>query len=96
MGLITSIDQLPLQHVDMLAQIEEADQALMERFAPKIEINRDLDRTLVSFQANREEIGHRWCKYREGFSASLIRYVIDRTRLTEGKIWTHSREAGQP
>jgi hypothetical protein len=86
MGLITSIDQLPLQHVDMLAQIEEADQALMERFAPKIEINRDLDRTLVSFQANREEIGHRWCKYREGFSASLIRYVIDRVGLIEGKI----------
>ena len=86
MGLITSIDRLPLQHVEMLSQIEEADQALMERFASKMEINRDLDRTLVSFQANRQEIGHRWCKYREGFSASLIRYVIDRTGIVGGQI----------
>jgi len=86
MGLITSIDQLPLQHINMLSQIEEADRVLLLRFASKMEINRDLDRTLVSFQGNRQEIGHRWCKYREGFSASLIRYVIDSTGLTEGKI----------
>jgi len=70
----------------MLSEIEEADQALLERFAPKMMVNRDLDRGLVSFQGNREEIGHRWCKYREGFSASLIRYVIQKTALREGKI----------
>lgn len=86
MGLITSIDQLPQEHLEMLSQIEEADQALMERYASKMKINRDLDRTLVSFQANREEIGHRWCKYREGFSASLIRYVIEETGITSGPI----------
>jgi hypothetical protein len=70
----------------MLSQIEEADQALLGRFASKMEINLDLDRTLVSFQANRGEIGHRWCKYREGFSASLIRYLIDRTGVTGGQV----------
>ncbi|MGB9407713.1 MAG: DNA methyltransferase, partial [Terracidiphilus sp.] len=86
MGLLTTIDQLPLEHVEMLSRIDEADQALMERFAFKMEVNRDLDRSLVSFQANREEIGHRWCKYREGFSAALIRYVIDKVGFPNGRI----------
>jgi hypothetical protein len=49
-------------------------------------VNRDLDRTLVSFQANRNEIGHRWCKYREGFSADLIRYIVEKAGLTHGPI----------
>lgn len=86
MGMLATIEHLPRQHTEMLALIDEADQALMERFVPKIEVNWDLDRSLVSFQANREEIGHRWCKYREGFSASLIRYVIDRVGIRDGKI----------
>lgn len=86
MALLTSIDQLSLQQLDMLSRIDRADEALLQRFADKMEINRDLDRTLVSFQANREEIGSRWCKYREGFSASLVRYVIDKVALREGRI----------
>jgi hypothetical protein len=86
MGLITSIDQLPAVHLDMLSQIDGADRDLMSRFTPKLRINRDLDRSLVSFQGNREEIGHRWCKFREGFSASLIRYVIAKTGIDKGKV----------
>jgi len=72
--------------MDMLSRISEADEVLMQRFAQKMMINRDLDRTLVSFQANREEIGNRWCKYREGFSASLVRYLCDKVGLSEGKV----------
>ncbi len=86
MDLLTSIDQLPLQHLDMLSRIGEADEFLLQRFDQKMVINRDLDRTLVSFQANREEIGNRWCKYREGFSASLVRYLCDKVGLVEGKV----------
>ncbi len=84
--MLATIDQLSSRHVEMLALIDEADRALLGRFAPKMQVNRNLDRTLVSFQANREEIGHRWCKYREGFSASLIRYVIDRAGICDGQI----------
>ena len=80
------IDRIAPAHLDMLAEIAEADQALEERFAAKMHINYDLDRSLVSFQANREEIGYRWCKYREGFSASLIRYVAEKVGLRRGKI----------
>lgn len=86
MGLMTAIDQLPLKHLEMLSRIDEEDQMLMDRFAPKMEIRRELDRSLVSFQANKEEIGHRWCKYREGFSASLIRYVIEQVGCCKGKL----------
>ncbi|GIK23703.1 MAG: hypothetical protein BroJett005_31170 [Ignavibacteriota bacterium] len=67
------------RHVDMLARIKAAEEELTRRFVDKMEVNEDLDRTLVSFQANKSEIGHRWCKYREGFSAELIRYVIQKT-----------------
>lgn len=69
------------RQVEKLAQIREADDLLTLRFSDKLVVNRDLDRTLVSFQANKAEIGHRWCKYREGFSAELIRYLFERTGL---------------
>ncbi len=66
----------------MLNSIKAADDALTERFREKMRVNADLDRSLVSFQANKAEVGHRWCKYREGFSAELIRYIIEQTGLT--------------
>lgn len=65
----------------MLSCIKKADEELTNRFARKMQVNEDLDRSLVSFQANKAEIGHRWCKYREGFSAELIRYFFEKTRL---------------
>ncbi len=80
------IEEIPAKHVEMLARINAADIDLTERFSRKMRINHDLDRTLVSFQANREEIGHRWHKYREGFSADLIRYLFDKLDLRKGKI----------
>jgi hypothetical protein len=74
--------QIPARHVDMLNRIRAADVALTERFRDRMRVNHDLDRKLVSFQANKAEVGHRWCKYREGFSADLVRYIIDETGLT--------------
>ena len=46
--------------------------ALLNRFLPKIQSNPSLDRTLVSFQANRKVPFYSWFKYKEGFSASLV------------------------
>jgi hypothetical protein len=74
--------EIPQQHAEMLARIKTADDELTRRFVEKLRVNEDLDRTLVSFQANKTEMGHRWCKYREGFSADLIRYLIGKTRLS--------------
>jgi len=80
------LKELPQAHVEMLKQIREANDELTRRYQQKMVVNADLDRSLVSFQANREEIGHRWCKYREGFSADLIRYIIETTRICHGEI----------
>ncbi len=73
---------IPLHHVEMLRDIQAAEHQLALRFTSKMHVNTDLDRTLVSFQANKLEIGHRWCKYREGFSAELIRYLFSKTKLS--------------
>lgn len=78
--------EIPARHVEMLSRIKAADDDLTERFREKMRVNGDLDRTLVSFQANKTEVGHRWCKYREGFSAELIRYLLEKTGLTGGTI----------
>ena len=50
---------------------------LLERFQSRIRLNRRLDRSLVSFQANRKAAFVSWFKYKEGFSAELVRYVIN-------------------
>ncbi len=70
----------------VLAKIRKADVELTDRFSDKLEVNHDLDRTLVSFQANKAENGHRWCKYKEGFSASLVRYILSRLDVCGGPI----------
>lgn len=50
--------------------------ALFERFSGKIIHNPTLDRTLVSFQANRQAPFYGWFKYREGFSQQLVYYLL--------------------
>lgn len=56
---------------------EEAIKALEEKYAKKLEVNYDLDRKLVSFQANKSEPIFRWFHYREGFSKQLVEYILD-------------------
>jgi tRNA G10 N-methylase Trm11 len=51
---------------------------LYARYRPVIEHNSALDRTLVSFQANRSVPFYGWFKYREGFSEQLVRYLLNR------------------
>ena len=51
--------------------------ALFERFQTKISVNPALDRALVSFQANKHTPFSDWFKYREGFSESLVTYLLD-------------------
>ena len=56
-----TLADLPPAHIEMLRNIRAADTELTSRFQKKMHVNNDLDRTLVSFQANRNETGHRWC-----------------------------------
>lgn len=49
---------------------------LYSRFADRLSTNPDLTRSLVSFQANKSLPVYRWLKYKEGFSADLVRYCL--------------------
>lgn len=60
-----------------MRRVGSARDELYAHFAAKLVVNTDLDRTLVSFQANRKTAFSSWFKYREGFSATLIDYLLD-------------------
>lgn len=69
-----------------LETIRRSEVELRRRFEATLVINRDLNRTLVSFQANKRQNGYRWFKYREGFSASLVDYIFDRLGIESGRL----------
>lgn len=49
-------------------------------------VNSALDRKLVSFQANKKSPIYRLFKYKEGFSASLISYLLDSLKIKKGPV----------
>ena len=49
---------------------------LFDKYSSQIEVNLDLSRELVSYQANKHEPIYGWFKYREGFAAALVRHVL--------------------
>lgn len=59
---------------------KQARLALYHRYANKLSINRELNRSLVSFQANRKTPFYRWLKYKEGFSSELVQYFLEKFR----------------
>ena len=73
-------------HTKIIEEIKAADDRLHAQFVDKLQVNYDLDRTLVSFQANKTKNGHRWYKYKEGFSSDLVRYIMHRFALNSGCI----------
>ena len=74
------------EQADSLYKIQQANSVLTTRYAAKLVVNPHLDRRLVSFQANKGEIGNRWYKYKEGFSAALMRYAFDKVGLAAGTL----------
>jgi DNA modification methylase len=61
-------------------------QKLYDRFADRLEKAFNLNRQLVSFQANKEEPIYRWFKYKEGFSSGLVRYFLTKYSDKPGKL----------
>jgi DNA modification methylase len=59
---------------------------LFAKYKDIIEPEYRLNRTLVSFQANKKESFYRWFKYKEGFSRRLIDYFIDKYHPSTGHI----------
>ena len=54
----------------------EKREALYEKFKARISVNCALNRSLVSFQANKSAAFSNWFKYKEGFSESLVSYIL--------------------
>ena len=50
---------------------------LYRKFEERIVHNPTLDRTLVSFQANKRTPFYSWFKYKEGFSQRLVTYLLE-------------------
>lgn len=50
---------------------------LHEKYKDKLLINPKLSRSLISFQANKNEPVYRWFKYKEGFSSKFVKYILD-------------------
>lgn len=73
-------------NISLDVRIASSEERLTDRYQKKLVLNPDLDRTLVSFQANKKENGNRWYKYKEGFSAALMRYLFKRVGLSKGCI----------
>ncbi len=69
-----------------LPTIKQSEVELTQRFRDRLIINRDLKRTLVSFQANKQQHGYRWFKYKEGFSAGLIDYILSSVAVGSGTL----------
>lgn len=61
-------------------------QKLYDKFADRLETAYNLNRQLVSFQANKEEPIYRWFKYKEGFSSGLVRYFLTKYSAKPGKL----------
>ena len=57
---------------------------LLDRFRDRIQHNPDLARRLVSYQANKEIPFYRWFKYREGFTAQLVNYLLEKVHPLPG------------
>ncbi|MEX2176361.1 MAG: hypothetical protein WD872_18505 [Pirellulaceae bacterium] len=67
-----------------LERIFEFDAELESQFGTKLKIDEKLNRTLVSFQANKGRAFYRWFKYKEAFSAALVEHLLDRYEVTDG------------
>jgi len=67
-------------------QLEELDRQLALHYENKLVVNPEINRKMVSFQANKQENSYRWFKYKEGFSSVLMRYIFKKTGIKSGLI----------
>ena len=71
---------LNFQNAQAVRLLPTERQKLYNRFANKLEIALHLNRQVVSFQTNKSAPISRWVKYKEGFSADLVKYFNQRAK----------------
>ena len=70
--------------VTAINAIYDLNQKYEKKHAANIRVESAINRTLVSFQANKQRAVYRWYKYKEGFSAELVEYFLDRCKVHSG------------
>ena len=86
------LDDLPTEQEDSLSALYETDgvtsssaRAQLERhYQELLQPTGRFNRKLVSYQANKSATMHRWFKYKEGFSARLVRNFVTEFDLKPG------------
>ena len=74
------------QAVNVMEQPQIERQKLENAYRDLIEVNTDLDRRLVSFQANKNIPFYNWFPYKEGFSYQMVKMFIKDYEKSSGKL----------
>ena len=61
-------------------------QLLEDKYVPKLEITEKFNRQSVSYQLSKKDVLHRWLKYKEGFSATLVNLLLDEMGAMPGDL----------
>ena len=72
--------------MELINNITLFQKELKDKFSNIMVVDDNLSRQLVSFQANKKQAFHKWFKYKEGFSADLVRYIFHRYKIDQGPI----------
>lgn len=83
--LISNVSTSSQQLNTQIEKIRELDLSLFKHYQKQIFIDQNLNRKLVSFQANKDVKYYRWYKYKEAFSASLVEYLFEQYNINIGK-----------
>jgi DNA modification methylase len=86
LNLADKLKASPGIQASALSEIDQLNAKLHEQFKDKLVLYPSLSRSLVSFQANKTRAVYRWYKYKEAFSASLVEYLLNKYRITSGRI----------
>jgi DNA modification methylase len=81
-----SIKNREIEQNNHVLEIEQLDQGLLHHFANKLIVKTELNRKIVSFQANKNLSAYRWYKYKEAFSASLVEYLLQQYHIQLGNL----------
>ena len=65
------------REIEVLGEADQSERgALHRRFRDRLIVRDELTRRLVSYQGNKAQPGLRWLRYKEGFSADLVRSAL--------------------
>ena len=69
-----------------LSQLKELTSLLFKKFEKLIVVDKNLNRKIISFQANKTRPYYKWYRYKESFSADFIEYIFKKNIINKGTI----------